>query len=210
VKRGEKTTSSVSSAEGRRVRADARFGLANAEVNRALELARNARDARTVAELHACLDEIMNQPDATKLTRKNGLALLRIISEGLKPSTDKPVGVLDTGQVVVVAHPALALLDDLIDALADLDRGKTHAALKVASEAENAALTTKQRKWDEAMLDAVDIVKRAKGFKTRVEAERFLARNMRKNGVMRRGKAITARTLKRLRDYEKWRSAKKR
>jgi hypothetical protein len=83
---------------------------------------------------------------------------------------------------------------------------KGHLALtlparsKVRKVGPNASLTTSERKWDDELLNAVLIVQRARGLKTRAEAETFLADNLKKAGKKRRGKDYTPRMLKRLRD----------
>jgi hypothetical protein len=156
-------------------------------------------------ELRARLDDMMGRQGAQALTRVNAICLLRAISDGLKPSTDKTVGHVDDG-IIVTDHPALALLDDLIDALTDLDNGKTHDVFKVLPYAPNASLTTKERKSDDVILKTVLVVKRAKGYKTRKEAEKFLADRLNKAGKKRRGQRYTVKMLKRLRDDRKKRT----
>jgi hypothetical protein len=72
--------------------------------------------------------------------------------------------------------------------------------LKPSSDQANASLTTQQRKWDQALLDAVLIVQQERGYKTRGKAERYLASQLGKKGKTRRGKRYTAGMLKTLRD----------
>ena len=129
------------------------------------------------------------------------LALLRgAISEGVGPAIDRPISRLATGEMLVRSHPAIELLDEFVDALSDLDRGKTDPSLRACSDGPNASLTTSERKWDDELLNAVLIVQRARGLKTRAEAENFLADNLKAAGKRRRGKDYTPRMLKRLRD----------
>jgi hypothetical protein len=97
-------------------------GASNANIERAVEIARDVHDAKMMGVLRANLDNLMERPGARNLTRKNALVLLRAISEGLKPSTDKSAGRFDD-TLILVSHPAVELLDELIDALSDLDRG---------------------------------------------------------------------------------------
>jgi hypothetical protein len=180
-----------------------------------LQIARDAidgRDSQIDAQraLRQNLDQLMEDPGARDLTRPNALALLRAICEGLKPSTFKPVGKASTGETIVVDHSAIALLIELIDALSDLDSGKTDSIFKAYSDGPNSSLTTKQRKWDDAILDAVVIIQRAKGFSTRTKAEKFLAKNLNADGKTRRGKPYTPGMLKRLRDDSKKRNRQKR
>jgi hypothetical protein len=175
-------------------------GLAGNLVERAMEVAREAHDGQVMANLRAELDELMKRPGAHILTRGNALALLAALSENVTSATNAPIGMVGTDQMLVRPHHAMALLDELIDALHDLDSGKTHSALKPASYAANASLTTRERKWDDELLNAVTIVQSAKRFKTRKEAEEFLAENLNAAGKTRRGKPYTRKTLKRLRD----------
>lgn len=172
----------------------------NTIIEQGLEVARDAIDAKTMRDLRADLDCMMERVSARVLTRDRAVALLQAMSDGLKPSTDIFVGRIDEGTVLVKNHPAVELLDELIDALADLDNGKTHAALKRASYAPNASLTTMERKWDDAVLEAVLVVQRARGFKTRAQAEEFLAGKLKAAGKKRRNKPYSAKMLKTLRD----------
>jgi hypothetical protein len=66
-------------------------GASNANIERALEIARDANDARVMRDLRASLDGMMEQPHAWALKRENVLALLRTISEGLGPAIDRPI-----------------------------------------------------------------------------------------------------------------------
>ena len=159
----------------------------------------DARDAQTMRDLRARLDALMGSQEARALTRKNALSLLRAISERLKPSTDLPI--VSTDEMLIIrSHPALELLDELIDAFSDLDKGKSDPSLKPSPHQANAFLTTKQRKSDQTLRDAVLIVQRGGGYKNRRDAERFLARQLQKAGKTRRGKPYTAAMLKRLHD----------
>jgi hypothetical protein len=173
-------------------------GASDANIERALEVARDAIDAQAMRELRASLDQMMEQPDVRALKRENVLALLKTISEGVRPATDRPIGPVATGEMLVSTHPAIELLDELIDALSDLDRGKTDPSLRACSDGPNASLTTRERKWDDALLEAVSNVQHARGLKTRTAAENVLASILDKAGKMRRGKVYSPRMLKRL------------
>jgi hypothetical protein len=172
----------------------------DANVARAIEIVRDAVDAKAMRELRANLDQMMEQPDARALKRENVLALLKAISEGLTPATDRPIGPVATGEMLARTHPAVELLDELIDALSDLDRGKTDQSLRACSDGPNASLTTRERKWDDALLEAVPNVQHARLLKTRIAAENVLASILNKAGKRRRGKVYSARMLKRLHD----------
>jgi hypothetical protein len=158
-------------------------------------------DAYATEEICNGLDEIAAARDAVPLTREILLSALRIISEALKPVTHTVIDRLDTGQFVVVNHPVIERLDEFIDALSDLDRGKTHRVLKAASHQANRALTTEQQKRDQTLLDTVVIVQRKYGFKTFAQAARFVAKRKRELGQTRDGEPYTAQTFIRLRDY---------
>ena len=120
-------------------------GASDPNMERALEIARDAHDAKVMRDLRAHLDDITKRPGAGNLNWKAALILLRAISDELKPATDKPIGKMDDGQFLVRSHPAIELLDELIDALSDLDRDVLHDALKTIR---NASLSTSQRKRD--------------------------------------------------------------
>ena len=59
----------------------------------------------------------MEQHDARTLRRENVLTLLRTISECLGPATERPIGPLISGEMLVRSHPAVELLDEFVDAL---------------------------------------------------------------------------------------------
>jgi hypothetical protein len=103
---------------------------ADPSIERAVEIARDAHDAKVMRDLRAHLDDMPKRLGAGNLKRKSALILLRAISDGLKPATDKPIGKMEDGQFLVRSHPAIELLDELIDALSDLDRGVPHDAFK--------------------------------------------------------------------------------
>jgi hypothetical protein len=158
-------------------------------------------DAYATDEIRAGINEIAAGRDEVPLTRESLLATARVISEALKPVTHTVIDRLDSGEFVVVNHPVIEMIDEAIDALADLDRGKTHVALRCASHQANAALTTKQRKRDQTLLDTVVIAQRKYGFKTFAKAARFVAKRKRELGQTRDGEPYTAQTFIRLRDY---------
>jgi hypothetical protein len=131
--------------------------------------------------------------------RGTALALLKIIYEHLSPL----LGSIDEGSpgpsdlVLFSDHPALELMLAFIDALADLDNGKTHDALAAtATTGRNAALPVHERRSDEALRDAVYILQRYKNFKNRSNAEHALAKSLRKRGAEIRGKQATQGVIK--------------
>jgi hypothetical protein len=178
-------------------------GASDANMERALEIARDAHDAKVMSDLRAHLDEMTKRHSAGNLKRKTALMLLRAISDGLKPATDEPIGNVGDGEFLVRSHPAIELLDELIDALSDLDRGVAHDAFKTIGG--NASLSTNQRRRDDALLMAVLILQRIHGFKHRVAAERLLARNARQRSYKRDGEPISVGLLRKLKYNSKTR-----
>jgi hypothetical protein len=106
---------------------------AGTNIERALEIARDAHDAKVMRELRANLDALMDRRDARALKRENVLALLQTISERLDLATQIPISKSAKGEVFVTSHPAIALLDSFVDGLSDLDRGKTDPSLEACS-----------------------------------------------------------------------------
>ncbi len=190
-----------STLEGSDVGAQAGLGAAIAKMT--CKAARDADDARAMRVLRTRLDELMKRPEAGTLTRQNILSLFKCLRDGLRPSTDVLLCTLKTGEPLLTDHPAIALLEEAIDAVGDLDIGKTHAIFKSAPRGATAALTAKQRERDRIWLTSVEIIKRRHGLPTKSAAESLLAAKLQKAGEMRRGKPVSARTLKNLRDHLK-------
>jgi hypothetical protein len=164
-------------------------GASGADIERALEIARDAHDAKVMRDLRANLDKIMERPGARVLTRDKALSLLRLVRNGLRPATEAPVGKTETGLTIVVDHSAIALLDEFIDALCDLNRGHPHDLFKPARTRGAPPLSIKQLKRDQVLLDTVIIVKNWKGYKTLAEAENYLVRKLRQARYTRQGTA---------------------
>ena len=187
------TPSKVSSDKRTRTSKGADVGL-----GRALKM---PLDAYAMNEVRAGLDKFAAGRDVVPLTRENLVTAIRVMSEAIKSVNQRVIDTTSTGQFVVVNHPVIEMIDQGIDALADLDRGKTHSALKAASHQPNRALTTAQRKRDETLLATVVIVRNKYGFRTFRQAATFLAGRMRQRGHMRNGNRYTAMTFVQLRDY---------
>jgi hypothetical protein len=184
-------------------------GAFDADIERALEIARDAHDAKVMRDLRANLDKMMERPGARVLTRDKALALLTLVRNGLRPATEAPVGRTDSGLTIVVDHPAVALLDEFIDALIDLNRGHPHGLFKAARTPGAPPLSTKQRKRDQVLLDTVINVKNWKGYKTLTEAENYLVRQLRQARYTRqgteKGEPISRSLIRRLRSNSKTR-----
>jgi hypothetical protein len=158
------------------------LGASNADVERALEIARDAHDAKVMRDLRARLNELMKRPGARVLTREKALSLLRLVRDGLRPATEVPVDTTGSGEIIVVDHSAIALLEELIDALSDLNRGHLGDLFRVSRKRGAPPLSIKQRKRDQVLLDSVIIVKNWKGYKTLAEAENYMVRRWRQAG----------------------------
>jgi hypothetical protein len=178
-------------------------GLGAAIAKMTCEAAQDAGDARAMRMLRTRLDELMKRPAAGTLTRPNILSLFKCLRDGLRPSTNVLLGTLKTGEPILTDHPAIALLEEAIDAANDLDNGRTHEIFERVSHGANATLTAKQRKQDRIWLRSVEIVQRREGLPTKSAARRSLAVKLRKAGETRRGKHVTAQILKSLRDHSK-------
>jgi hypothetical protein len=192
-----------STLEGSDVEVQVGLGAAIAKMDCAIEQAREADDARAIGELRRELGEAMKGPDTETLTRPNLARVLRTIVDRLRPSTSTHLATLKTGEHVVADHPAIALLCEFLDNLDDLDSGKTHAIFKSAPRGATAALTAKQRERDRIWLTSVEIIRRRHGLPTKSAAESLLAAKLQKAREMRRGKPVSARSLKNLRDHLK-------
>jgi hypothetical protein len=165
----------------------------------------NPDNSQLTAELHARLSELTSDGGARPLTRRNAINLLRVISECLGPPLSETIGLLETGEQIVTDHRAVNLLNELIDALRDLDSGKTHPTFKPARHGANRSLSTQQLKLDNVWLDTVLIVQRSKGLAHRKDAEKLVARTLTMKGKTRNGQPITAQLLKSLRDRQRYR-----
>lgn len=169
----------------------------------------NPLDSQIIDELQERLAALASIDGATHLTRDRAIRLLKAFVETLGPRLHIPLGELDTGEVIVTVHAGINLLNELIDAISDLDNGKTHAALKVASYGANRSLERWQAHDDQALVEAVLVVQRHRGLKSRREAELIVAKALQTRGKTRKGKAITPKLLKSLRDRQTMRSRQK-
>ncbi len=157
-------------------------------------------EGASIKELRAVLDQKVYS-DAETLTSKVAIDTLRCIRDVL----DVALGdTIFTQKIEVhLQHKAIEVLDSVIEALEDLDKGVVHEALQSSSSNRGAALTAEQKRQDIQWLNNVTIVQRWKGLKTRHEAEVWYAERLRKAGKKRRGDEPTAVMLKSLRDHPK-------
>jgi hypothetical protein len=177
--------------------------LSDEEIEKALQIAfevRNPRDVRKDSEamnaLRGRFEEIAPWPGDKTLTQAKAIALLLAMSESLKPATQISRG------LATVDHPAIELLDELIDALADLQRKTPNDFFAIEGRPANRALGLKQLRQDEALLGLVELIKQMENVSTK-EAERRVEKSMRRRGQRRMNKPITQKTLQSLRRHRK-------
>jgi len=105
----------------------------------------------------------------------------------------------DSEFAVKFSHPALSSIREAIRALRGLEVGdKPHKAF-VRQKLGSAALSLDQANQDDWLLEQVDEVKVRKGYQNRSKAEAEVAASLRKVGIERKGKTITAKKLADLR-----------
>ena len=151
--------------------------------------------------LKAKLDAAFSTDVGSELSRESAILVLSTLIEGLRPTLDQHLGTLETGEVIVTDHPAMRVLDQLKDAIKDLDLSKTHPALRPNSYGAPNTLTRAEQKFDTTLLEAVLILQRIKGFSNRNMTERKLASILR-GKIFRRSAPITAQRLKQIRDQD--------
>ena len=175
--------------------------LGHPEAERLLEAIapQEKRDAEAMASLHIGLEQFVPHSKSV-LTRHNAIALLEVIKESLIPALYKPVAV-SAQQPLAVHHPAMVMLMELLDALSDLDRGKANKIFRAASDQTHAALPLGRIKLNQALIETVDQIQRGHKLKTRRQAERILAGNLRSIGFDVDGTPVTAGMLKSVRDH---------
>lgn len=175
----------------------------DALVQNALIVARRATDAQLMSELRTQLDALANKPNMLSLNRENAVRLLNIILEWLGPAMEINIGMVAENIPAVTDHESISLLINFVDALKDLDNGKTHEAFKPCPYGSTASLTNAERKRDDALVEAVRIIEWAEGLNSRSEAEAIFEERLAKVGALRRNKPITAKILKSLSDRKK-------
>jgi hypothetical protein len=148
-----------------------------------------------MAELRAALAALAKPTDEFATSRDTVRQVLGAVLAALGPAFEERTRV-DDALVVVTPHWSMAALEALVDALADLDRGTTPVLLKKAAVGSGAALSTEERKRDEALMEALPVISAARLCKDG-GPEVFLAEKL--AGLTRRGKPITARVLRNLR-----------
>ena len=129
------------------------------------------------------------------LTRENVRRLLGLLKTNLAPVLEVHT-LMDDGRALVTPHWASNLLETVIDGLADLDRGKTPPWLEQSPFGPGAAYTIEERKFNDALVELVAIVKQANldpGYRGPLrlgegkKAEAFVARKLDAAGATRRG-----------------------
>ena len=145
------------------------------------------------------LDEIVPTDGINLLTRPLAIAVLEAVIEAIRPITKIDQGQIDTGEHVITDHGAVALMDELVDALKDLDTPKKHAALKSVSFGAPSKLKRAEVKRRQALIDLVEVYQRFKNFHHRNRAQREVAKILNQNGNKLDGHSFTAKNLENLR-----------
>lgn len=151
-----------------------------------------------VARLRDGLDALTEGSGANELTRPNAVALLNVIVESVGPALRRVEGELDDA-LILTDHPTVVLLMTLIDALRDLDNGKTVTALRAADGA-NASFTGAAASQRDGLLELVDVLWHARPLVRRRTIECEVAARLRKNGATWKNRKFTAGLLKDLRN----------
>jgi hypothetical protein len=138
---------------------------------------RAAEDATAVSEFRKELDEL-TFADVSTIKRNELIMFLSTVSKCL----DKILGEAEYTErfEIHLQHKAVGQLNNLIEALKDLENGKVHDALSPAATKKGASLTAEQKRQDALLVDTVTIVQQWKGFATRREAEEYVALASRK------------------------------
>ena len=158
-------------------------------------------NAHCIARIRAGFDVVAGACGAEQLTRPNAVYLLKVISQVLAPFTSKTNATFETGGRYVTDHAAIDLLNQLIDAIEDLDRGVTHEILKPTKGGGN-ALPAHERRRNDALIGAVTLVQFVKKFPTRSLAQAYVANALKKNNKTIRGVKPSAEGLKKLLDHQ--------
>lgn len=145
------------------------------------------------------LDEIVPTDGTNLLTRPLAIEVLEAVIEAIRPITKIDLGQIDTGEHVITDHGAVALMDELVDALKDLDTPKTHAALQSVSFGAPSKLSRAEVKRRQALIDLVDVCQHFKKFPRRNRAEREVVKILNQNGIKLAGDPFTAKRLENLR-----------
>ncbi|MCA6237186.1 MAG: hypothetical protein IM651_05305 [Phenylobacterium sp.] len=158
----------------------------------------------SVLGLLARLD-LATKPHGEGLSTKGLVALL----EALEAEFLKALHPSNSPFAVEVPHPALRVLDKAIAGLEGLLAGDKPPKAFERQTWGSAALPQERLAWDDWLLRQVDYVMESKGFRHRTKAEHEVAAVLRKEGVTRNGKLITAKDLTGLRRRRDDRISKK-
>jgi hypothetical protein len=106
---------------------------------------RAAQDAEAMSELRKELEEL-TFADVSTLNRNESIPILSIFSRFL----DTILGEIEYTEKIEIhlQHKAVGQLNNLIEALKDLENGKPHVALRPAASKKGAALTAEQKRQD--------------------------------------------------------------
>ncbi|MCZ8135509.1 MAG: hypothetical protein O9266_04330 [Porphyrobacter sp.] len=128
-------------------------------------------------DLKAALERFANEAereesseDRIELTRASALGLLHCLLDSLSAPMRQP---LVDDPSVRLDHPAITLLRDLADAIEDLDRQKTHTALKRSSGKRGGSDLKRLRREKEERAIALEIIKKEESLSFVGAEERF-------------------------------------
>ncbi|MFM2302281.1 MAG: hypothetical protein RLZZ84_2017 [Pseudomonadota bacterium] len=130
------------------------------------------------------------------LGREGIIDILEVVAEHLDPLLQETV-LQDQDFEVAVEHAAVAQIRGLASALRDLDTGLTDPIFKPYEHGANATLPWCTRASDAALVEMLRVYQ--KKFKlTQKAAAKKLAVDLTANGYLRKGNALTGRSLQRL------------
>jgi len=160
-----------------------------------------ADEAAAMRQFRAALDVwAVERKGGEELIRANAIALLKAIVRAAGPALRVKDGELDTGESILLDHPATAELMNLIGALSDLDNGKTPQALLKYSEGATASLFSHEARRRDSLLELVDVLAHDSPGVPRRTIEAQVSRWLKNKGTTRRGAPISARWLRDLRN----------
>lgn len=131
------------------------------------------------------------------LERPHVIALLTCLHQSLSSQSMRPANLPSTNEEdldVFHEHPAMTLLQNFIDVLADLDNAKRNAVFQTPTKSRAGSLSKSESRRRDALLELVDVIKEALNLRTRAAAEREVARML--SNTMGRSRAPTAEQLK--------------
>lgn len=159
----------------------------------------SALHVHAIREMYRRLDEFASSGAKPSLTRPNAIALLEIIYGCLQPVMQDEQYYPDSDLTIVSDHHAIVMLEELINAFKDLDNAKPHEVFAPNAHGANASHSTAVKRQIDVLLETVEVVRLAKGLKTRKDAQIFVS-NALKGKKTFRGEPVTQELLQSLLD----------